>query len=305
VLPRNVLIFHSAALGDFILTWPLAMALGRVMAQSRIIYITHGQKGRLAERLLGIEWSEIEAGWHALFAQTPKLPEPATRMLPGARQIISFVSTGDDLWADNVRALAPNAELIFLRARPDPERARHACHELIDQLAPHPIIHEATRQMLRAIGGGIGGQRPRGQRIVIHPGSGSEAKNWPLDRFIDLARRLKADGAQTEFTLGEVELERWDASRLAAMSDAAPVIRPPSYLDLADLLGGARLVITNDSGPAHLAGVLGATTLCLFGPTDPAVWRPLGPRVYVLRGDPLQSLDVSTVYNQASALLGG
>jgi len=48
VLKRNVVIFHQAALGDFIITWPLAMALSRVFPQSRIIYVTHSQKGALA-----------------------------------------------------------------------------------------------------------------------------------------------------------------------------------------------------------------------------------------------------------------
>src|SRR6185295_7543783 len=51
-LRRNILIFHQAALGDFIVTWPLAMALSRIMPQSRVIYVTHSQKGKLAERVL-------------------------------------------------------------------------------------------------------------------------------------------------------------------------------------------------------------------------------------------------------------
>src|SRR5438067_1389585 len=54
MLRRNVLIFHSGAMGDFILTWPLALALGRLFPQSRIFYVTHRQKGLLAERVLRV-----------------------------------------------------------------------------------------------------------------------------------------------------------------------------------------------------------------------------------------------------------
>ena len=49
-LRRNVLIFHQAALGDFVVTWPLAVALGRLFPQSRVLYVTHASKGQLAER---------------------------------------------------------------------------------------------------------------------------------------------------------------------------------------------------------------------------------------------------------------
>src|SRR3982074_1768604 len=62
---RNVLIFHLGALGDFLLTWPVALALGRLHPQSRIFYVTHAGKGRLAEQVLRIEAADIESGWHS------------------------------------------------------------------------------------------------------------------------------------------------------------------------------------------------------------------------------------------------
>jgi hypothetical protein len=67
---RNVLIFHSGALGDFILTWPLAVTLGRLLPQSRIFYVTHGEKGKLAEKVLGVESVDLESGWHHLFTES-------------------------------------------------------------------------------------------------------------------------------------------------------------------------------------------------------------------------------------------
>src|ERR1700678_801872 len=61
MLRRNVLIFHSGALGDFVLSWPLALALGRLYPQSRIIYVAPASKGKLAERVLRIESVDGEA----------------------------------------------------------------------------------------------------------------------------------------------------------------------------------------------------------------------------------------------------
>ena len=58
---------------------------------------------------------------------------------------------------------------------------------------------------------------------------------------------------------------------------------------------GAARFVGNDSGPGHLAAITGTPTLALFGPTDPARWRPLGPHVKVLRREPLEALGVEEV----------
>src|SRR4051812_41405160 len=117
-LRRNVLIFHSGALGDFILSWPLAMAFGRLFAQSRIFYVTQRQKGQLAERALRIESVDAEGGWHGLFADGPAgstigLAPAAMKLLSGAHTIASFVAGGPDSpWVRNVRALTSDAEVL-------------------------------------------------------------------------------------------------------------------------------------------------------------------------------------------------
>src|SRR5688572_16341589 len=104
-LRRNILLFHQGALGDFILTWPVALALARIHPQSRIFYVTHSQKGKLAERALRVEWSDAEAGWHTLFgggsAGAAALPEAPGRLLAGAHSVVSFLSSPDSPFVDN------------------------------------------------------------------------------------------------------------------------------------------------------------------------------------------------------------
>ena len=72
-------------------------------------------------------------------------------------------------------------------------------------------------------------------------------------------------------------------------------VLPPRALGF--VLGQASLYLGNDSGVSHLAAAWGAPGLVLFGPTDPACWRPLGPAVDVLRaeGGRLDELPVETV----------
>ena len=111
--------------------------------------------------------------------------------------------------------------------------------------------------------------------LAVHPGSGSPAKNWPAERFAEAARRL-AGGQPWLFVRGPAE-EDWPVPRGAVDACNWPLRA------LAAVLSRASLFIGNDSGAAHLAAASGAPTLALFGPTDPALWAPVGRNVATLR----------------------
>jgi len=294
MLRRNILIFHAGALGDFVLTFPLALGLGRLYPQSRVIYVTHEQKGRLAERLLGVEWADVEADWYQLYTDDPRLPPRPVSLLESASTIFSFVCWAGDRWTRNVGHLAPEADLRVLQPRPDASWAGHATDYLLEQLKPLVAVHEAVRQMIRSIQ-----QRGlcarRAGPVLIHPGSGSDAKCWPVERFGQLARRLISAGRPVRFVIGEVEMERWPVEQVRELAQIAPVSQPRTCLALHDELLRAGAFVGNDSGPGHLAGAMGVPSVILFGPTDPVVWGPLGPCVRALRADPLTSLDIDQV----------
>jgi heptosyltransferase III len=285
-LRRNILIFHQGALGDFVVTWPLALGLARVFAQSRVFYVTAGQKGALAERALRVESIDVEGGWHQLYSEEPKLPEPAAKILAGAQQVISFVARPEDLWARNVKRFAPEAPLTTLTTIPPDDFAGHVTDHMLAQLRPVPVIEAAMGQMLQSIASrGLGGGPQAAGPVVLHPGAGSGKKCWPPERFLELAAHLKAAGRKVQVILGEVERERWPREQIASFARAAVVREPRTLVELKDVLAGASAFVGNDSGPGHLAGILGIPTNSLFGPKDPARWRPLGPRVTTVTGD--------------------
>ncbi len=302
---RNVLIFHGGALGDFVLSWPLALALGRLFPQNRIIYITQSQKGALAERVLKVDWVDVEGGWHHLFGDPAGLPAAAVKLLGNAHSVYSFVSTPADSWTRHVRRLTGLDEVVSLQTTPPGDYAGHATQYLVEQLQCRPVVQSAVRQLLRSIGEqGIRAFAPAEGGVLIHPGSGSPQKCWPMDRFIQLVGRLRDAGRTVRIVLGDVEAERWDARQIEQLSAAAEVLRPVNHVELAGHLAGASLVVANDSGPGHLAAVLGVPTVSLFGPTDPKVWRPVGPCVEVLHARPLEALTVGDVCNAARRMLG-
>ena len=305
VLRRNILLFHQGALGDFVLTWPVAMALARIHPQSRTFYVTHSRKGKLAERAIGVESADAEAGWHGLFGDgsTPLADLPA-RLLAGAHSIVSFVSAPGGAFVQNVERLAPEANVLTVQPTPPEGFDRHATEYQLEQLKDWPAAQAAAEQILRSIQSrGVGATRPASPAgVIVHPGSGSPAKNWPAERFLELIARLRAGGETVRVLMGEVEDERWPKELIARFADAATIVRPQSYVELMNELLAARAFVGNDSGPGHLSGILGVPSLVLFGPTSPARWKPLGPRVSALQADPLDSLAVDQVIRAFASL---
>lgn len=105
---------------------------------------------------------------------------------------------------------------------------------------------------------------------VIHPFSGSERKNWPLENFGQLARRLQI-AMPVYWCYGPDDPPLDDAVRIE------------NLYDLAGWLAKATLFVGNDCGITHLAAAVGTPVLALFGPSDPAIWAPRGPDVRVGR----------------------
>jgi len=310
VIRRHVLIFHQAALGDFIVTWPLAVALGRMFPQSRISYVTHASKGHLASRVIGVESIDVEQGWHLLHAENAELPESSAKTLASAQMIVSFVSNPNDAWEQNVKRLAPEATLIRLKTKPiddapviepelPPVLANHITAVLVSQLAPWPMVAAGVRQILRSVvARGLPVGRSNDGTVVIHPGAGKAQKCWPVERFVTLAEKLKKKRTPVRVLLGETELEKWPAEAIEKISRAAEVHKPATYLDLLNQIVSGSVFVGNDSGPAHLAGIIGVPAVALFG-NPPDRWKPIGPRVKIIHREPI---DVITVHDVETAI---
>ncbi|MBI1784476.1 hypothetical protein HYR69_04970 [Candidatus Sumerlaeota bacterium] len=128
-------------------------------------------------------------------------------------------------------------------------------------------------------------QIAREKPAIIHPGSGRSGKCWPLPNFLFLAERCAQFGpAAPHFLIGEVEESTWSRDKILQLESASTFTRNPSLLSAAALIASASLFIGNDSGMSHLAAALGTPTIAIFGPTDPAIWKPLGRDVAVFGG---------------------
>lgn len=118
--------------------------------------------------------------------------------------------------------------------------------------------------------------------VLLAPTAGWGAKQWPTERYAELAKRLQAAG-YTVLMNGGSGADREMLEQLAESCGAR--VAESDVAQLIALTRRARLVVGGDSGPVHLAAALGRRVLALFGPTDPARNGPyfVGAKVRVLR----------------------
>jgi ADP-heptose:LPS heptosyltransferase len=110
---------------------------------------------------------------------------------------------------------------------------------------------------------------------IVHPGSTSAQRRWPAPRFAAVARRLAGDGHHVLLTggPGEVDLAR-SVARGAGLPADRVLAGRTGLADLAALVAAARLVVSGDTGVAHLATGYRVPSVVLFGPVPPRWWGP-------------------------------
>ncbi len=130
--------------------------------------------------------------------------------------------------------------------------------------------------------------------------TGRPRKNWPGHRFASL---VEVFAAGRPWLLVEGPADAEVAPLLSRLSSVVHARELPPRL-LGAVLARAGLYVGNDSGVSHLAAAWGAPVLALFGPTDPAQWAPVGPRVTVVASpnETMEALSVHAVVRAARAV---
>ena len=156
--------------------------------------------------------------------------------------------------------------------------------------------------------------------VALCPGSvNSRAKRWPAARYAALADKLIESRRQVLLigSADEADVTREVTNR---MQQKPVVLTGKTSLDqITSVLSLVDLVVTNDTGPAHIAAALGRPTLVIFGPTNPLTTRPFAPEAEILRHPPdcapcmlrdcpidhrcMTAIDVDAVFEHSQALL--
>ncbi len=134
--------------------------------------------------------------------------------------------------------------------------------------------------------------------VVIHPLASAEAKAWPAERFLEIARWLRDERGLRPVVIGG---PGEDLSTFAEFEQMAGA----SLRDVKSLMRGASLFVGNDSGPAHMAAAFGVPVVALYGISDPVIWAPWRTRCEVLTApEGLGTVSVERVRGAVERLLG-
>lgn len=274
--PASLLIVHQGALGDLVCLFPIIAALRRHFRP--VALLCQGRLGRLAaaERLVDACFA-IEAAWAAsLFTPDPS-PEARRALAPFTHHLVFSKSA---VLATSLEQIA-GARIGRVAPRPPAGLRRHVAEHALGCIRELGWLPEGSGDAFPAPPAAAGA-RPGGPgplTVLLHPGAGSPRKRWPLAGFLDLAARLKARRLSPEFVIGPAE----DGLLAELERHSAAVHRPADGIALLGRLRAAAAYIGNDSGASHLAGWAGLPSVVIFGPTDPARWRPLGRAVEIVR----------------------
>ncbi len=279
---RCILAVRAGALGDTLLALPAIEALRRLVGpEGEVDFVGTEPAVRLASgpRLATRVHSMDRARFRPLFQESADDTDLLT-FLRGFALVLAWSNL--PLLAEKLSRLG----IPLLHASPHPPPDVHASDYFYRTLsplgvlgtAPPPEIDLGEESLLSALDFLSRKGLSPFDFIALHPSSGSPRKNWPEQRFQELSRRLREENRPFLWIEGEA-----DGKLVASLSRLvdAPVARNLPLPVLAALLSLCRGFVGNDSGVTHLAAAVKARTIALFGPTDPRIWAPRGPSIFV------------------------
>ncbi len=177
----------------------------------------------------------------------------------------------------------------------------------VDPVLEFPLVPQDLREVeLLLAASGVDRARPF---LVVHPGASSPDKRWPAERFALAADKL-AHVLDAEVLITGTSYESPVAEEMAAHMKRRPAVLAgrTSIGALAALIARSSLVLTNDSGPSHLAVATGTPSVVIFGPTDPTRWAPLDRQTHGVvcaeREAPISSVSAQRVIEKSLEILG-
>jgi heptosyltransferase-2 len=278
----KILVIRGGAIGDFILTLPAVAALRRQFPDAHLEVLGYPHivqlalTGGLADRVQSIEARAL-AGF---FARDGTLEPDWADYFSEFDLIVSYLYDPDAIFRTNI-ARCSQGQFIAGPHRPNEKEKIHATKVYLKPLE-HLAIFDADSVPRLS----LNKQPSTLNQLALLPGSGSEKKNWPEEKWAELLQHLISS---TPFDLllvgGEAE-----GGRLQRLAAALPQsrVRVAQNLPLAELarrLEPCAGFVGHDSGISHLAAAVGLPGLVLWAEAAEEIWRPPHKSVIILKSD--------------------
>lgn len=274
----RILVIRGGAIGDFILTLPVLSALRGTFPETQIEVLGYPKIASLALEAGTVDAVRpIEAQALAgFFAKGGTLAGPLQEYFASFNIILSYLYDPDGIFQENVLRCT-SAQFHQGPHRPNEEESVHATDVFLKPLERLAIFEANSTPRLSLT------EAAMSNCLALHPGSGSEAKNWPESSWVALLQRIAQESSLNLLLVGgEAE-----GSRLERLYSLLPPPRRELAKDLplptlAKKLSTCSLFVGHDSGITHLAAAVGLRGVALWGPSNPEIWRPRSNRFDLL-----------------------
>ncbi len=306
----RILVIRGGAIGDFMLTLPALKALREAYPDAHVEILGYKHIAALAEnRFYAQAVRSIEYGpLSSFFATDSTLSAELAGYFASFDLIVSYLYDPDRIFESNL--LRCGVENLLCGPAKIVEKSGHAAKQLarpIEELGIRVVDFtekifpsEEDRQFAREFL-----QTPSQPIVAIHPGSGSQKKNWPVENWIELFSNNSRFSRVRDEVLknlpliivsGEADKEQTAQLEHAWKDRDIRFAKDLMLPHLAAVLEHTTFM-GHDSGISHLAAATGATCILLFGPTDPNIWAPTNENVCVLRAQSgnISDLEIESV----------
>ena len=281
----KILVIRGGAIGDFILTLPVLSALRRQFPDAHLEVLGYPHivqlavNGGLVDAVRSIEASAL-AGF---FARGGNLDGALQKYFSEFALIISYLFDPDKIFQTNI-ARCTKAQFIVGPHRPNESDGVHATKVFLQPLERLAIFDsDAMPRLVKPLP--TRAKCDSSDRcLALHPGSGSERKNWPEEKWSELLREL-VHSTNLTFLLvgGEAEGERLERLARPLPDSRVRVARNLPLTELSRRLASCAAFVGHDSCISHLAAAIGLPALILWGDSVEAVWHPQGEQVVIIR----------------------
>lgn len=313
------LISRMSAIGDTILTLPVACALRDRYPKSTISWIVEEKSAPVVRRHPAVdELIVLERGWFT----SPSRLGNARRQLRDLQIDVAIDCQG--MTKSSLACYLSGAphrigysgkharefSRWFSNAKVQPV-FHHLTDRSLELLTPLGIHSPAVRWDLPVAGPARAwAKRFRGtitspRVAILNPGATWHSKRWLPERFGATARYLRQQYGYTSIAVWGTQLDRSMAADIVATSDGAAIMAPETDLQhLAALIETADLFISNDTGPLHMSVAVGTRTIGLYGATRPGDSGPYGQTAIQVAYETGSSRQRRAASNKAMCAIG-
>ena len=294
---KSILVIRPGAIGDALLTFPVLKALREQYDGTRITLVSNAQVLPLALAFgvaeQAFDFQDIK--WSELFSSTGIRASTMLDLLGQTELAICWMRDPDGIIEHNLK-MSGIKHMIITPGRLSASERLH----IVDYLAHTVGLPNVGARFIAPASWGFLNPSSKDTEtkrfVTIHPGSGAVEKCWPTSRFAEVIERLWEQNHPVLLLAGPADSERVDdllqQLSLSPGPEMFKMLTNAPLLEVARYLQECRCYLGNDSGITHLAAMLGVPTVAIFGPTDPAIWQPMGPFVKVLQGHTLEDVTV-------------